>query len=70
MVLGQILMVLGQILMILVKYRYVALFTQKSSARTKKIIPPAIDLGIKTFLETYMNNICQSKSSFATPQTS
>ena len=54
----------GQILTILVKYRYVALLYQKSRLGTAWSGTPAVELGIKTFLKMYLNNICNAKKCF------
>ena len=41
--------------------RYVAVLCQKSILRTAVSGVPGVELDIKTFLKTYMNNICNRK---------
>ena len=41
--------------------RYVAVLCQKSILRTAVSGVPGVELDIKTFLKTYMNNICGTK---------
>ena len=49
-------------------FRYVALFTRKSSARTAGSGPPPIQLTTRTFYLCILMDICQSKTRFATSQ--
>ena len=44
--------------------RYVAVLCQKSILRTAVSGVPGVELDIKTFLKTYMNNICGTKKNF------
>ena len=46
------------------RYDIVAVLCQKSILRTAVSGVPGVELDIKTFLKTYMNNICGTKKSF------
>jgi len=58
----------GPILVNFGDFRYVALFTRKSRARTAGSGPPPIQLTTRTFYVCILMDICQSKTRFATSQ--